>query len=135
MEKSAALSYREEVINALSHGIGTVLAVLGLIFLLVSPHVSGDMRHLVSFSIYGGSLCLLYLMSTLYHSFRRQAVKRVFKVLDHAAIYLLIAGTATPFALITLHGVWGWTLFGLMWGLAVLGIIYSVFFLKPFSVL
>lgn len=118
----------EEVMNAVTHGVGTLLAVAGLVLLTVLAYLHGSIWHIVSFSIYGTTLVLLYLASTLYHSFTNERVKRIFKILDHSAIYLLIAGTYTPFTLVPLHGVLGWTVFSLVWGLAVIGIVLKVFF-------
>ena len=92
----------------------------------------GDVWRIVSFSIYGTALTVLYLASTLYHSFRNPAVKQVFKIIDHSSIYLLIAGTYTPFMLVSLRGTWGWTLFGIIWGLALAGIVYKIFFINHF---
>ena len=106
--------HREEIVNSLTHGLGLVLSVVGLIVLVVLAALRGTPRHVASVSIYGATLVLLYTASTLYHAFRSPRVKRVFKVLDHSAIYLLIAGTYTPFTLITMRGPWGWTLFGLV---------------------
>ena len=119
--------------NAVTHGIGTLLAVAGLVLLTVFAYLYGDIWHIVSFSIYGTTLVLLYLASTLYHSFTNERLKYIFKILDHSAIYLLIAGTYTPFTLVPLHGVLGWTVFGLVWGLAVLGIVLKVFFVGRFK--
>jgi hemolysin III len=93
----------------------------------------GDAWRVVSFSVYGTTLVLLYLASTLYHSCRSMRLKRFFKGLDHAAIFLLIAGTYTPFTLVTLRGPWGWTLFGLIWGFAVAGIVFETMFLGRFK--
>jgi len=123
----------EEVMNAVTHGIGTLLAVAGLVLLTVFAYLYGEMWHIVSFSIYGTTLVLLYLASTLYHSFTNERLKYIFKILDHSAIYLLIAGTYTPFTLVPLHGVLGWTVFGLVWGLALLGIALKVFFVGRFK--
>lgn len=123
----------EEFWNAATHGIGTALATVGLIFLLFSAHVHGSIWHVVSFSIYGVSLVLLYLASTLYHSFRRPKLKHVFHIVDHAAIYLLIAGTYTPFALVILHGIVGWAVMGIIWTLAAVGIVLKVFFIGRFK--
>ncbi|GMA99048.1 hemolysin III family protein [Pelosinus sp. IPA-1] len=125
----------EEVMNAVTHGIGTLLAVAGLVLLTVFAYLNGSVWHIVSFSIYGTTLVLLYLASTLYHSFTNERVKRIFKILDHSAIYLLIAGTYTPFTLVPLHGVLGWTVFSLVWGLAVIGIVLKVFFAGRYKVL
>jgi len=125
----------EEVMNAVTHGIGTLLAVAGLVLLTVFAYQLGEIWHIVSFSIYGTTLVLLYLASTLYHSFTNERVKHIFKILDHSAIYLLIAGTYTPFTLVPLHGTLGWTVFGLVWGLAILGIVLKVFFVGRFKII
>lgn len=122
----------EERLNAITHGVGTALAVAGLVFLVVSAYAYGGLWHLVSFSVYGASLVLLYLASTLYHSFRDERSKRRLRILDHAAIYLLIAGTYTPFALVVLHGVLGWTVFSLVWGLAAVGVLFQLFFVNRY---
>jgi hemolysin III len=114
--------YHGERFNSISHLIGAAAALAGAAGLIVSAAQQGDPWKIVSFSIYGASLILLYLFSTLYHSLRH-AGKTVFQKLDHLAIYLLIAGTYTPFTLVTLRGRWGWVLFGLIWGLAVMGIV------------
>ncbi|AJQ29530.1 MULTISPECIES: PAQR family membrane homeostasis protein TrhA [Pelosinus] len=125
----------EEVMNAVTHGIGTLLAVAGLVLLTVLAYLHGDIWHIVSFSIYGTTLVLLYLASTLYHSFTNERIKRIFKILDHSAIYLLIAGTYTPFTLVPLHGVLGWTVFGVVWGLAMIGIVLKIFFAGRFNII
>jgi len=114
--------YHGERFNGISHLIGAALALVGLVVLVVFASLQGDPWKIVSFSIYGTSLFLLYAMSTLYHSLRGRA-KQVFQKLDHVAIYLLIAGSYTPFTLVTLRGVWGWTLFVIIWGLAIIGIV------------
>ncbi|EIW19185.1 MULTISPECIES: PAQR family membrane homeostasis protein TrhA [Pelosinus] len=124
----------EEVMNAVTHGIGTLLSVAGLVLLTVLAYLHGDIWHIVSFSIYGTTLVLLYLASTLYHSFTNERIKRIFKILDHSAIYLLIAGTYTPFTLVPLHGVLGWTVFGVVWGLAMIGIVLKIFFAGRFNI-
>lgn len=113
--------YRGERLNSVTHLIGAVLAVVGLVVLLVTATRQGDPWKTSSFAIYGAALLLLYVCSVLYHSLRGRA-KALFRKLDHCAIYLLIAGTYTPFALVTLRGPWGWSLFGIVWGLALLGI-------------
>lgn len=112
--------YRGERLNSISHLIGAALALAGLVILVVIAAMKGDPWKIVSFSVYGGSLFTLYSFSTLYHSFRGK-VKSLFRKLDHAAIYLLIAGTYTPFALVTLRGERGWVLFGVIWALAIAG--------------
>ena len=113
--------YKGERFNSISHLIGAVAALAGLVIVVVAAARQGDPWKIVSFSIYGTTLFLLYTISTLYHSMRGRA-KRVFHKLDHYSIYFLIAGTYTPFTLVTLRGIWGWTIFGIIWGLVVLGI-------------
>jgi len=112
--------YHGERFNGISHLMGAVLALAGMVVLVTRAAWLADPWKIVSFSLYGASLFLLYTFSTLYHSLRHRA-KAVFRRLDHLAIYLLIAGTYTPFALVTLRGGWGWSLFGTIWGLAVAG--------------
>jgi len=114
--------YHGERLNSITHLFGAVAAAAGLVVLVVLAAQQGDAWKLVSFSVYGATLFLLYLFSTLYHSTRGSA-KPILAKLDHVAIYLLIAGSYTPFTLVTLRGAWGWTLFGMIWGLAVLGIV------------
>ena len=126
--------HREEIVNSVTHGLGLALSAGGLVVLVALAALRGTPRHVVSVSIYGATLVLLYAASTLYHAFRSPRVKRVFKVLDHSAIYLLIAGTYTPFTLVVLRGPWGWTLFGLVWGLAVAGIVFKTFFVDHFVI-
>lgn len=112
--------YYGERLNAITHLVGAVLALIGSIVLIVLATLEGDIWKIVSFSIYGVTLVLLYSLSTLYHSMRGRA-KDILRELDHHSIYLLIAGSYTPFCLVTLRGPWGWSLFGAVWGLAVIG--------------
>ncbi|MGE5242444.1 MAG: PAQR family membrane homeostasis protein TrhA [Bacteroidota bacterium] len=112
--------YPGERFNGISHMIGAVLALAGLAVLVANAARQADAWKIVSFSLYGATLFALYGFSTLYHSLRGRA-KPIFRRLDHLAIYLLIAGTYTPFALVTLRGAWGWSLFGVIWGLAIVG--------------
>ncbi len=118
--------YHGERFNSISHLAGTMLSITGLIALIAVATQAGDPWKIVSFSIYGAMLVLLYGTSTLYHSIRHARVKAVMQKFDHAAIYLLIAGTYTPFTLVTLRGAWGWTLFGINWGLALFGIVQEM---------
>jgi hemolysin III len=118
----------EELANSLTHGLGAALSIAGLVVMVVFAAKRGHAREVVGAAIFGSTLILLYLMSTLYHAFRGPKVKLVFKVFDHSAIFMLIAGTYTPFCLSALRGAWGWTLFGLVWGLAVLGIVFKAVF-------
>lgn len=111
-----------ERFNSISHLVGAALALAGLVVLVVVASQNGDTRRIVSFSVYGATLFLLYLISTLYHGLPGRA-KHVFRILDHQAIYLLIAGSYTPFTLVTLNGAVGWWMFGAIWGLAVLGLV------------
>jgi len=117
--------YIGERFNGYTHLAGAVLALFGAVTLIVVASLKADPWRIVAFSIYGVSLVLLFTISTLYHSLRGRA-KDVFRKLDHCAIYLLIAGTYTPFTLVTLNGPWGWTLLGVVWGLAIFGIVQEV---------
>ncbi|MDH5445681.1 MAG: hemolysin III family protein [Gammaproteobacteria bacterium] len=114
--------YHGERFNSISHLLGAAISLVGMTVLVVFASQQGDPWKIVSFSVYGASLFLLYAASTLYHSWSGPA-KALFKKIDHIAIYLLIAGTYTPFTLITLRGPWGWSLFGAVWGLAIAGIV------------
>jgi hemolysin III len=116
----------EEIANSVSHGAGALLAVGGLVVLTVLAALRGDVWHIVSCSVFGAALVLLYTTSTLYHGVRNPRAKAVLRTLDHSAIFILIAGTYTPFALVSLRGPWGWALFGVIWGLAVLGIVLQM---------
>ncbi|PYS83983.1 MAG: hemolysin III [Acidobacteria bacterium] len=118
----------EEVANCITHGVGLVLSIAGLVALVVVACMYGGALQVVSGSVYGASLVILYTASTLYHGARSPRRKRLLQVVDHCGIYLLIAGTYTPFTLVTLRGGWGWTLFGLVWGLALAGILFRVLF-------
>lgn len=120
-----AVSIGEEIANSITHGLGLLLSIAGLCVLVALAALRGTASHVVACGIYGSTLVLLYLSSTLYHAIRAPRAKDVFRVIDHAAIYLLIAGTYTPFLLITLRGPLGWTLFALQWGMAVSGIVFK----------
>ncbi len=117
--------YHGEKLNSFAHLVGTVLAIAGAVVLIVMASIEGNPWKIVSFALYGATLILLYSASTLYHSTKGRA-KNVFRKLDHSAIYLLIAGTYTPFALVSLGGGWGWSLFGVIWGLAIFGIVQEL---------
>lgn len=123
----------EELFHSITHGIGAALALSGLVVLVLLAVRGGDTCRIVSFSIYGGSLTLLYFASTLYHSFQSERIKSFFRHIDHFSICLLIAGTYTPVVLISLRGAWGWTLFCLIWSFAVGGIIYELLFLGRYK--
>lgn len=124
---ATSYTFREELAHGISHGLGTALSIVGLVFLLLAACRYGDSWHIVSASIYGSTLILLYAASTLYHLIPASKLKKVFQKLDHGMIYVLIAGTYTPFTLISLRGAWGWTLFGVVWGLAVVGFGLEIF--------
>jgi hemolysin III len=124
----------EEIANSVTHGIGAVFSIVALVILVVFAGRQGDMWRIVSLSIYGFTLFFLYLASTLYHSFTNQRVKHFFRILDHISIFLLIAGTYTPVTLISMRGPWGWTIFGLVWAMAVGGIIAKIFLIGKFKI-
>ena len=119
--------YRGERINSITHHVGSVLALGAVIVMITLASIGGDTWRIVSVSLYGATLILLYVFSTLYHSFRGRA-KKVFRILDHQAIYLLIAGTYTPYALVTLRDSIGWWLFGANWSLAIIGMVLDAVF-------
>ena len=126
--------HKEELANSITHGLGLALSVAGLVVLIVFAALRGNAWHVVSCSVFGATLVLLYSASMVYHIVRSPRAKRIWKVLDHSSIYLLIAGTYTPFTLVNLRGGWGWTLFGLVWGLALLGILFKVFFVDRYVI-
>ena len=121
-------SRSEEATNIITHAIGFILGIAALVLMVVRASVHGDAWHIVGASIFGAGLVILYAASTIYHSVRGVKARKVFRVIDHATIYVLIAATYTPFALVTLNGWVGWTIFGIVWGLAVTGIVLKVFF-------
>lgn len=125
-------SSREEVANAITHGIGALLSVAALVLLIVFASIDGTAWHVVSFTIYGVSMLLLYTCSTLVHSFPEGKVKDLFEIFDHSSIYLFIAGTYTPLLFNVIQGALGWTLFGIVWGIALSGIAFKAFFTKRF---
>ena len=118
----------EENLNIITHAFGFILSIIGLILLVLKANNHGEVRHLVSFSIFGASMILLYAASTLYHSSKSGLLRYRLNILDHSSIYVLIAGTYTPFAIVTLHGLVGWILFGVIWGLAITGVVLKLFF-------
>lgn len=132
--KKTTYNVAEEIANAITHGIGFLLSIPALVCLIVVAASRGSAIEIVSFTIFGISLMTLYFCSTMLHSLRPSKTRYVFNILDHAAIYLLIAGGYTPYALISLGGALGWSLFGVIWGMALLGIVYKVFFLEKFRI-
>lgn len=126
-------SVGEEIANSVSHGIGLMGAIAAMPILMVSAVKQGDVAGIIGASVFSATMVLLYLTSTLYHALPTGKAKQVFQVLDHAAIFLLIAGTYTPFTLGVLHGAWGWILLGLVWGFAVIGVILKATTLDRFQ--
>ncbi len=135
MTKKRRFSKGEEIANAILHGIGLGLAIAALVILVILASLSATAKYTVSYSIYGSTLIVLYLSSTLYHSFPPSKVKDVFRIFDHSAIYLLIAGTYTPVTLIVLDGRLGWIIFSAVWSIAIVGIILKVFLIGKFKIL
>ena len=125
---------REELANIVTHGVGIVLSLIGLIWAVILSSELGDVWHVTGTAVFGSTLVVLYTTSTLYHSFQHEGRKRMMRKFDHAAIFLLIAGSYTPFLLVSLRGPWGWALFGIVWGLAVIGIALKFWFTGRFRV-
>jgi len=129
MESEFEHSIGEEIANSVTHGIGALLSVAGLTMLVVYATMAADPWVTVGVSVFGSTMVLMYLASTLYHALPNPNVKRLFRKLDHCAIYLLIAGTYTPFLLVNLRGPWGWSLFGVLWTIALAGCLFKVAFI------
>lgn len=125
----------EEKFNIISHGIGFLLSILALVLLVMRANRLGEIEHLVSFSIFGASMVLLYAASTFYHSAKTHRLRMRLNILDHASIYVLIAGTYTPFAIVTLNGTTGWTIFWVVWGMALTGVILKLFYTGRYQLL
>ena len=125
----------EELANSVTHGVGLILSIAGFATLVSLAVMRGSAWRIVSCAIYGSTLLCLYAASTCYHGTRSRRLKRILKVCDHSAIYLLIAGTYTPFLLVNLRGGWGWSLFAVVWGLAMAGILFKVWFVEHAPVL
>jgi hemolysin III len=132
MANTHTFTRKEEIGNSASHGVGVLLSIAALVILIVNASMEGSAIKIVSFTIYGVTMLLLYLASTLFHGFRDGKVKNLFEIFDHSAIYLYIAGTYTPILLCVIEGALGWTLFGVVWGIAIVGILFKVFFVKRF---
>ncbi len=128
MHTTRVASVTEEIANALTHGVGLLASLVGLPVLVLSALSRGERSAVIGMSVFGASLIALYAASTLYHAIPHPTLKQRMRVVDHAAIYLLIAGTYTPFTLGVLRGTWGWTLFGIVWTLAALGVLFKVRF-------
>ena len=130
MKLKRPFSIGEEIAHSVIHGAGTGLGIAALVILVVFAARLGDVWRIVSYSIYGSTLILLYLASTLYHGIQHKKAKPVFEIFDHSAIYLLIAGTYTPFLLVLLRDAWGWSMFGIIWALAITGIVFKSIFME-----
>jgi len=131
---SPAYTEAEEFAHALTHGIGALLSIAGLVMLIVLASLYGTVWHIVSCAIYGATMITLYTASTLYHTVTSPTWKFRMRIFDHASIFLLIAGTYTPFMLVNLRGPWGWSIFGVVWGLAVVGLVFKLFFTGRFGI-
>jgi hemolysin III len=132
MANTHTFSKGEEIANSITHGIGGLLSMAGLVILIVFSSLYGSAWHIVSFTLFGITMVLLYTASTLVHSFPAGKAKDVFEILDHSAIYFFIAGSYTPFLFIAVKGWVGWTLFGIVWGLAIIGTVFKAFFVKKY---
>ncbi|WP_413300597.1 hemolysin III family protein [Bacillus sp. 1P10SD] len=132
MATTHTFSKQEEIANSITHGIGALLSISALVILIVFASLYGTAWHIVSFTIFGVTMFLLYMSSTLLHSLPEGNAKDVFEIFDHSSIYFFIAGTYTPFLLIVIKGAMGWTLFGVVWGLAIAGTIFKCFFVKKY---
>ncbi|MBR2566677.1 MAG: hemolysin III family protein [Paenibacillus sp.] len=132
MANTYTYSRREELANAVTHGIGAALSVAALVLLIVFSSMKGTAWHVVSFTIYGITMLMLYTNSTLVHALKEGKAKDLFEFFDHSSIYLFIAGTYTPFLFVAVRGTLGWTLFGIIWGIALAGVIFKAFFTKKF---
>ena len=132
-DKLTYYNSKEERLNIITHGIGFLLSIVALVLLVVNAARYGTARHITSFAIFGASLIVLYAASTFYHYAKNPDLRIKLNILDHAAIYVLIAGTYTPFTLVVLKGWVGWTIFGISWGLALIGIVFKVFYFGKYD--
>jgi hemolysin III len=135
MENMKFYTKKENLINAITHGIGAVLALAALVLLIVFSSMYGDAWYIVSFTIYGVSLVLLFTVSTLYHSLTGLKARKVFQIMDHSSIYILIAGTYTPILLTSLRSPRGWVIFGIIWGMAIIGVSIQPFIINKHNIL
>lgn len=132
MSNTHVFTKQEEIANSITHGIGALLSIAALVILIVFASLYGTAWHVVSFTIFGATMLLLYISSTLVHSFPEGKAKNLFEIFDHSSIYFFIAGTNTPFLLVVIRGGLGWTLFGIVWGLAIAGTVFKCFFVKKY---
>ncbi|SEQ63401.1 hemolysin III [Virgibacillus subterraneus] len=126
---------KEEIVNAITHGIGALLSIAGLVLLILFASLNGNPWQVVSVTIFGTTMLIMYLSSTIVHSLPEGKWKDIFQIFDHSSIYLFIAGTYTPFLLVHLRDDLGWILFGTVWGIALIGVVFKIFFVKKFLVL
>ncbi|AXI10380.1 hemolysin D [Oceanobacillus zhaokaii] len=132
MANTHIFSKGEEIANAVTHGIGALFSIVGLVVLIVAATMNGTAWHIVSFTIFGTTMVILYISSTLVHALPQGKAKDLFEIFDHSSIYLFIAGTYTPFIFHVIQGTLGWTMFGIVWGIAVGGVVFKAFFTKKF---
>ena len=132
MASTHVFSKEEEISNSITHGIGVILSIAALVILIVFASLYGNVWHVVSFTLFGATMLLLYTSSTLLHALKPGRAKDFFEIMDHSSIYFFIAGSYTPFLLVAVQSATGWTLFGIVWGLAIAGTIFKSFFVKKF---
>lgn len=132
MASTHVFSKEEEISNSITHGIGVILSIAALVILIVFASLYGNVWHVVSFTLFGATMLLLYTSSTLLHALKPGRAKDFFEIMDHSSIYFFIAGSYTPFLLVAVQSATGWTLFGIVWGLAIAGTIFKAFFVKKF---
>lgn len=135
LENNEKYSIGEEIANSITHGIGALFGIAGLVILVIFSALSRNPSKVIASTVYGISLIILYIASTLYHAIQHKGAKKVFEIIDHSAIYLLIAGTYTPFTLLALKGKIGWIIFSIVWSLTIVGIVLKAFFVKKFMIL
>lgn len=134
MSETHIFTKEEEIANAITHGIGALLSIAALVILIVFSSIYGNAWHVVSFTLFGSTMLLMYLSSTMLHSLPAGKGKDLFEIFDHSSIYFFIAGSYTPFLFIAVEGWMGWTIFGVVWGLAIFGTVFKSFFVKRFLV-
>lgn len=132
MANTHTFTKEEEIVHALTHGVGALFSVAALVMLTVMAAMYGNAWHVVSFTLFGSTMLILYLSSTIVHALPEGRWKRLFEIFDHSSIYFFIAGTYTPFLFLAVKGVIGWTLFGIVWGLALVGTVFKCFFVDRF---
>ncbi|RBW69303.1 PAQR family membrane homeostasis protein TrhA [Bacillus taeanensis] len=132
MANTHTFSKGEEIANSITHGIGAFLSIAALVILIIFSSLNGSVWHIVSFTIFGVTMALLYISSTFVHALPHGRAKDIFEILDHSSIYFFIAGTYTPFLFLAVKGWLGWTLFGIVWGVAIAGTVFKSFFVKKY---